>query len=75
MMAASVTLSPTLQLGAVTKLFDYQKPPAGRSGTPRRIAARRAFLITEPVGTDAGGQQRFCRWNWFPVDAVAAARN
>jgi serine/threonine-protein kinase len=32
MMSASVTLSPTLSLGRVTKLFDWQKPPRGTSG-------------------------------------------
>ena len=32
MMAASVTLSPSLSLGRVTKLFDWEKPPRGISG-------------------------------------------
>jgi hypothetical protein len=31
MMAAAVTLSPTLSLGAVTKLFDWEPPVAGTS--------------------------------------------
>ena len=32
MMAASVKLSPSLSLGRVTKLFEWEKPPADRRG-------------------------------------------
>jgi len=38
MMAASITLTPTLKVGEVTKLFDWQKPPAGRSARPYDIS-------------------------------------
>ena len=50
MMAASVTLSPSLRLGPVTKLFDWQKPPAGRSGMPYDISRLDGrFLMTRPA--------------------------
>jgi len=39
--AASITLSPALALGPVTKLFAFQKPPAGRSGIPHDVSPRR----------------------------------
>jgi hypothetical protein len=38
MMAVSVALSPTLTIGAVTKLFDWEKPPEGRSGIPYDVS-------------------------------------
>jgi hypothetical protein len=38
MMAAAVQLSPSLRLGRVTKLFDWQKPPRGVSGMPYDIS-------------------------------------
>jgi serine/threonine-protein kinase len=50
MMAASVTLSPGLRLGKVTKLFDWQKPPAGRSGMIYDISPLDGrFLVTRPI--------------------------
>jgi hypothetical protein len=38
MMAASVTLSPGLSLGRVTKLFDWAKPPRAITGMPFDIS-------------------------------------
>jgi serine/threonine-protein kinase len=56
MMAASVTLSPSLKLGAVTKLFAFQKPPAGRSGVPYDISPLDGrFIVTQPVAAATDG--------------------
>ena len=50
MMAASVTLSPGLSLGRVTKLFDWEKPPRGISGRAYDISpVDGRFLMTKPV--------------------------
>lgn len=50
MMAASVTLSPSLTLGRVTKLFDWEKPPRGTSGLLYDISpVDGRFLITKPT--------------------------
>jgi Tol biopolymer transport system component len=46
MMAASVELEPALVLGAVSKLFDYVKPPPGVSGRPYDVAPDGRFLVT-----------------------------
>jgi serine/threonine-protein kinase len=56
MMAASITLSPRLELGAVTKLFDFRKPPKGPSGMPYDLSPIDGrFLISEPVETGSTG--------------------
>ena len=56
MMAASVTLEPELRLGTVTKLFDWQKPPATRSGRPFDVSPTDGrFLVTKTVTPNAGG--------------------
>jgi serine/threonine-protein kinase len=57
LMAASVTLSPTLRLGSVTKLFDWEKPPRGVSGMPYDVS---------PI------DGRFLRLNAPPRDASSA---
>lgn len=56
MMAASVTLSPSVSLGRVAKLFDWEKPPNGPSGTPYDVSsADGRFLLEKPAteGPDA----------------------
>ena len=52
MMAASVKLSPTLTVGAVTKLFDYQKPPAGVSGIPYDVSSDGRFFTAQTMPSD-----------------------
>ncbi len=47
MMAAAIKLSPTLALGAVTKLFAWQKPPERRSGMLFDVAPDGRFLMTK----------------------------
>jgi Tol biopolymer transport system component len=54
MMAASVKLSPDLKLGGVTKLFDWVKPPVGRSGRQYDISPIDGrFLMTKPAAQNA----------------------
>jgi serine/threonine-protein kinase len=67
MMAASMTLSPTLVVGRVTKLFDLQKPPRFISARPYDISPRDGrFLVVRPV---AGAVNRSIDvavvLNWF----------
>ena len=77
MMAASLRLSPTFNVGDVTKLFDWQKPPAGRSARPYDISPiDRRFIVTEPL--DAGRQgptQVSVVLNWVSELSRALARN
>jgi serine/threonine-protein kinase len=55
-MAASVTLSPSLSLGRVTRLFEWEKPPSGSSGTPYDVSpVDGRFLFEKPVTDGAGG--------------------
>ncbi len=70
MMAASITLSPALALGPVTKLFDFQKPPAGRSGTPYDVSPDGRFLtaLVAPADTQAPTQVSVVL-NWAPQPA------
>jgi serine/threonine-protein kinase len=50
MMSVSVTLTPELKIARATKLFAYQKPPAGRSGMPYDISPRDGrFVVTSPA--------------------------
>jgi hypothetical protein len=50
MMAVPVSLSPNLSLGHATKLFQWQKPPAGRSGLPYDVSPIDGrFLMARPV--------------------------
>jgi hypothetical protein len=53
MMAVSIMLTPALKLGAVTKLFDFQKPPTGLSGVPYDVASDGRFLTTRLVAADS----------------------
>jgi serine/threonine-protein kinase len=56
MMAASVKLSPELKLGGVTKLFTWQKPPAGVSGRLYDISPIDGrFLMTKPATDSSPG--------------------
>jgi serine/threonine-protein kinase len=52
MMAASVGLSPGLALGPAKKLFDWQKPPQGRSGLLYDVAPDGRFLMTRATSSD-----------------------
>jgi len=59
MMVVPVTLAPTLQLGRAMKLFDWEKPPAGRSGRPYDVSPLDGrFLMTKGanVRADDGAQ-------------------
>jgi eukaryotic-like serine/threonine-protein kinase len=50
MMAAGISLSPTLVLGGVKKLFDLQRPARGVSGRPYDVSPRDGrFLVLRPV--------------------------
>jgi serine/threonine-protein kinase len=50
MMAASVELSPSLSLGRVTKLFDWERPPRGVSGMLYDISpVDGRFLMIKPA--------------------------
>jgi hypothetical protein len=67
MMAASVTLAPSLTLGRVTKLFDWEKPPRGTSGRRYDISLLDGrFLMTKPAteGLD-GAIDISVVLNWF----------
>jgi serine/threonine-protein kinase len=55
MMAAAIVLEPTLELGAVTKLFDWTPPPSVVTGRPYDISRRDGrFLMTKPAPSSAG---------------------
>jgi hypothetical protein len=56
MMAASVKLAPDLSLGGVKKLFNWVKPPAGRSGRQYDISSiDERFLMTKPAAKNPDG--------------------
>ena len=56
LMAASVRLSPSLSLGHVTKLFDWEKPPRGASGRRYDISpVDGRFLMTRPATMGSAG--------------------
>jgi hypothetical protein len=55
-MAGAVTLSPTLTLGRVTKLFPWEKPPRGISGRPYDVSPRDGrFLMLMPAVRNPSG--------------------
>ena len=56
MMAASVKLSPSLTLGRVTKLFDWEIPPRGPAGMPYDVSpVDGRFLMTINSATEGSG--------------------
>ena len=56
MMAASVKLSPSLTLGRVTKLFDWEKPPRGTSFWRYDISpVDGRFLMIKPATASPNG--------------------
>jgi serine/threonine-protein kinase len=65
MMAASVNLSPSLSLGRVTKLFDWEKPPEG--GRPYDVSPIDGrFLMTKPATERSDGTINVSVvLNWF----------
>ena len=67
MMAASITLSPRLNLGRVTKLFAWEKPPRGISGRVYDISpVDGRFLMTKPASTVADTTTNISVvLNWF----------
>ena len=67
MMAASVKLSPSLSLGRVTKLFDWEKPPRGTSGRRYDISpVDGRFLMTKPATAGSDGAINISVvLNWF----------
>jgi hypothetical protein len=67
MMAASVKLSPSLTLGRVTKLFDWEKPPRGASGMRYDVSpVDGRFLITKPATEGPDGEINISVvLNWF----------
>jgi len=67
MMATSMTLSPALDVGRTTKLFDFQKPPGNVTGRPFDVSPIDGrFLVMRPA---AGGASRVIDiavvLNWF----------
>jgi serine/threonine protein kinase len=67
MMAASVTLSPSLVLGGVTKLFDAQKPTRIVSGMQYDVSPLDGrFLVIKPVAAAANRPVHISVvLNWF----------
>jgi len=67
MMAASVTLSPALRLGPVTKLFDWDKPPAARTGIPYDVSPLDGrFIFAKLTASEPGGPTNVSIvTNWF----------
>jgi hypothetical protein len=67
MMAASITLSPALNLGRVTKLFAWEKPPRGISGRFYDISpVDGRFLMTKSASTVADTTTNISVvLNWF----------
>jgi serine/threonine-protein kinase len=57
MMAAAMTLSPTLEVGGVRKLFQSEKPERGLSGRPYDISPLdQRFLITKYLPRGSAGE-------------------
>ena len=62
MMAASVKLSPSLSLGGVTKLFEWEKPPRGPAGMPYDISpVDGRFLMMHSASRDLA-ERSTSRW-------------
>jgi hypothetical protein len=56
MMAVPITLSPTLALRQPVKLFDWQKPPKGRSGRLYDVAPDGRFLVVRDLAPTSDSQ-------------------
>jgi serine/threonine-protein kinase len=67
MMAASVALSPSLTLGRVTRLFDWEKPPRGPAGMQYDVSpVDGRFLMSIPVAEGSAGEINISVvLNWF----------
>ena len=53
MMAASVTFTPDLKLGRIIKLFDWQKPPSGISGSDYDVSPIDGrFIMKKPTASN-----------------------
>ena len=73
MMAASISFSPGPRIGSITKLFDWLKPPVGRTGIPYNVSPIDGrFLMTEMAESTPGGPAHVSVvLNW--VDELEAA--
>jgi serine/threonine-protein kinase len=67
MMRAQLRLDPELQLGPVTRLFEWTKPLPSISGVPYDVSQLDGrFLLTRPVATQTAGAVRVeLVLNWF----------
>jgi hypothetical protein len=66
MTAATVELSPSLTVGRVTKLFDWEKPARGITGRPYDISPIDGrFLIVKPTRRAEGVINISVVLNWF----------
>jgi hypothetical protein len=74
MMAATVELSPTLRLGAVKKLFQWEAPPRGISGRPYDISPVDGRFLIQKRNLRAEGQTLLSvTLNWFTELRAQAA--
>jgi serine/threonine-protein kinase len=65
MMAVSITLAPQLTVGRSRKLFDFQKPPDGRTGMTYDISpVDGRFLTTTNVPTGGNSTNVSVIFNW-----------
>jgi len=66
MMAVPVQLSPSLELGRVTKLFDGVRPPSFVSGNPYDISPLDGrFLVVAQVALPGESAKMSVVVNWF----------
>ena len=67
MMAVPVTFAPELRIGAASKLFDWVKPPEGRSGRLYDVGPDGRFLTASAVesGRNDAGAQVSVVLNWL----------
>jgi eukaryotic-like serine/threonine-protein kinase len=66
MMAASITLSPTLRLGGVVKLFDWDPPPNRITGRRYDVSpADGRFILTRAAAGSRGTIDISVVLNWF----------
>ena len=65
MMAASIQVSPTLEVGAVTKLFDWLRPSQGISGSIYDVSpVDGRFLMVKPISNGATHTDISVVLNW-----------
>jgi hypothetical protein len=65
MMAVAITLDPEPRIGATKKLFDWQKPPEGRSGMLYDISPIDGrFLTVKTAAVGSGPTNATVILNW-----------